>query len=84
MNEARLKVIHTNLPSSFGRNCQASVNPELDGAMALIRFVTPNETIEVRCTHDWALSFADNLRKRIKEFKNHCRAEKVIPVKAKP
>lgn len=84
MNEARLKIIPVEPSSSFGRNCQACINPELDGAMVVIRFVTPNEAIEVRCTHAWAMSFADNIKRRVEEFKAHCETEGVIPVAAKP
>jgi hypothetical protein len=86
MNEARINFIPPTPPSAFGSNLTgASFGPELDGAMLVIGFSTPNlGSVEIRCTHQWALDLAERIKCYVADCQKHCKKEKVIPVQATP
>lgn len=87
MNAARIKIIPSKQPSELGSSIDGfSINSEMGGAMALLHFgATAHSvvgTVEIRCTHAWALSLAEGIQKRIKELQEHCKKENIIPVES--
>jgi|HubBroStandDraft_6_1064221.scaffolds.fasta_scaffold351550_1 hypothetical protein len=86
MNEARIQFIPAPMPSAFGYNVQGpSFRPEMDGAMLAIGFGTSEHgSIEIRCTHQWALDLAERIKRHVADCKSHCKKNGVIPVEAKP
>lgn len=80
MSIAKLKVNHSN-GSAFGVGvCAYDVNPELDGAMTRITLQCMTESVQIRCSHDWALKFAEEIIKRVDYMKKACIEENITPL----
>lgn len=63
-----MKVSPTYQRSAFGHVVERSMyNCELDGELVYLTIQTERDSIEIRCSPEWALRFADSVKKQAEE-----------------
>ena len=79
MSEARIKIEPTALPSAFGNRVTTIISStELDGSLLCVSLVNERDTIQIRCTPEWALDFAETLKRQVERCAEHRKGQEPI------